>query len=146
MWELDHKEGWVPKYWCFQIVVLKKTLERPLTARKSNQSILKEINPEYTLEGLMLKLKFQHFGHLMQRANSLETTLMLAKIEGRRRRGWQWMRWLAGITDSMDMSLNQLQEMVKNMEAWHATAHGVSKSCSWLRDWTITTKHGEWRH
>ena len=98
MWELDCEESWAPKNWCFWTVVLQKTLESPWTARRSNQSILKEISPEYSLEGLMLKLKLQHFGHLMQRTDSLEKTLMLGKIEGRRRRGWQRMRWLDGIT------------------------------------------------
>ena len=98
------------------------------TARRSNQSILKEINPEYSLEKLMLKLKLQYFGHLMQRANSLEKTLMLGKVEGRMRRGQPRMRWLDGITDSMDVSLSEVREMVKDREAWHTAVHGVSKN------------------
>ena len=124
MWELDHKEGWALKNWCFRTVVLEKTHGSPWTARRSSQSILKEINTEYSLEGLMLKLKLQYFGHLTQRDYSLEKTLMLGKIEGRRRE-WQRMSWLDGITNSMDVSLSQLGEVVKHRKAWRASVHAT---------------------
>ena len=119
------------KLWCW-----RRLLRVPCTARKSNQSILKEISPDYSLEGLMLKLKLQYFGHLMWRADYFEKTLILGKIEGRRRRGRQRLRWLDGIIYSVYMSLGKLQELLMNREAWHATVHGVAKNQTWLSNWT----------
>ena len=140
IWELDHKEGRAPKNWCFQVVALKKTLDRvPWTARRSNQSILKKMNPGYSLEGLMLKL--QYFGHLVQRADSLGKTLMLGKIESKRRRGWQRMRSLGSITDSTDMNLSKLWEIMKDRGTWCVAVHGFAKTWTQLSEWTTTKSY-----
>ena len=142
MWALDHKKA---EHWrtdAFELWCWRRLLRVPRTAWRSNQSILKEISPECSLEGLIVKLKLQYFSHLMWRVDSLEKTLMLGGIGGKRRRGWQRMRWLDGITDSMDVSLSEFRKLVMDREVWHAAIHGVTKGWTRLSDWTELNEFG----
>ena len=146
MWKLDCEEGWAPKNWCFWTVVLEKTLESPLDCKEINQSIIKKISPGFSLEGQILKLKLQYFGQLMQRADSLGRTLILGGTGGRRRRGRHRMRWLDGITDSMDMNMGKLQELLMDNEAWRAVIHASQRvGHDWATELNWTVYHLECR-
>ena len=140
-WTVKKAEHW--RINAFELWCWRRLLRVPWTARRSNQSILKEISPGCSLEGTMLKLKLQYFGHLMRRVNSLEKTLMLGGIGGKKKRGWQRMRWLDGVTDSMGISLSEFQELVMDREAWHAAIHGLTKNRIWLSDWTELKWYGD---